>query len=170
VLPTPEKMHAASHWLAARGAGGPAKLLQALVQAMYGLVLPPEATVGAGTLFAYRGTGVVVHSRAVIGRNCLIGPGVTIGGRSRHRDVPVIGDDVFVGAGARVLGPVHVGSGSVIGANAVVIEDVPASSMVGGVPARILRRDINVRDYTDLPDDMRAPRGAPTEGPLSREP
>lgn len=110
-------------------------------------------------MLGYGGLGVILHPRAVIGSNTLVGPNCVVGGRSRHEDVPVIGDDVYIGAGACVLGPVKVGSGAVIGAGAVVIEDVPARAIVAGVPARVIRMDIDPRDYCDLPDAIRARKG-----------
>jgi serine O-acetyltransferase len=63
--------------------------------------------------------------------------------------VPVIEDECFIGAGAKILGPVRIGTGSVIGANAVVIHDVPPHSVVVGVPARVIRKDIEIEDYFD---------------------
>ena len=110
-------------------------------------------------MLGYSGLGSVIHQRAVIGDNVMIGSHATIGGRSHFEDVPVIDDDVFIGAGACVLGPVRVGRGAVIGANAVVIEDVPARSVVAGVPAKVIRTDVDSRDYGDLPDAIRARRG-----------
>jgi serine O-acetyltransferase len=76
----------------------------------------------------------------VIGENCRIAHGVTIGGRSGHYEVPVIGNNVTVGVGAVVLGPIKVGDHAIIGANAVVIHDVPAHAVVAGVPARIIKQ------------------------------
>jgi serine O-acetyltransferase len=70
----------------------------------------------------------------------MIGQNVTVGGRSGHESVPMIGDDVYIGAGARVLGPIHVGNGATIGANAVVLSDVHAGQSVAGVPARPIRQ------------------------------
>jgi len=80
-----------------------------------------------------------VHPRAIIGERVRINPGVVIGGRSGHKPVPVIEDDVEIGVGAKVLGPVRVGRGAVVGANAVVLHDVPPGAVVVGIPARILR-------------------------------
>ena len=83
--------------------------------------------------------GIVIHRRVVIGDNCEIAQHVTIGGRSGHADVPVIGNQVFIGAGAKVLGPIRIGDGAIIGANAVVLKDVPPLAVVAGVPARIIK-------------------------------
>jgi serine O-acetyltransferase len=84
--------------------------------------------------------GIVIHRRVVIGEDCMIGQHVTIGGRSGHYEVPVLGNNVFVGVGAKVLGPIKVGDHAVIGANAVVLHDVPPHAVVAGVPARIIKK------------------------------
>ena len=96
-----------------------------------------------GVKFAYGGIATVIHARAVVGKNTVIGQCVTIGGRSRHYEVPKIGDNVYIGAGAKILGPVTVGDNSVIGAGAVVLKDVPANSVVVGVPAKVIKTDID---------------------------
>lgn len=102
--------------------------------------IPPSVKLGRGTRFAYGGIGCVVHADAVIGADVIIGQGVTIGGDGNRRGVPTICDDVYIGAGARILGPVTIGKGARIGANAVVLVDVPALASAVGVPARILPR------------------------------
>jgi serine O-acetyltransferase len=102
--------------------------------------LPAGTRLGRGVKLNYSGLGTVLHARVVVGDRVEIGPGVVIGGRSKIHEVPVIEDDVLIGVGAKILGPVRVGRGAVIGANAVVLHDVPAGAVVGGIPARILRR------------------------------
>lgn len=72
------------------------------------------------------------------GNNVVISPGVVIGGRSEHYEVPIIADDVLIGSGAKILGPVKVGKNARVGANAVVLKDVPEGATVVGIPARIL--------------------------------
>lgn len=116
------------------------RLLYCINRVLFGLVLPPSVQIGTGTLLGYQGLGVVIHARAVIGRNVWIGPGVTIGGRNGFFEVPRIGDGVEIGSGAKVLGPVTVGENARIGANAVVLTDVPPGSTAVGVPARVARR------------------------------
>jgi|WetSurMetagenome_2_1015567.scaffolds.fasta_scaffold227062_2 serine O-acetyltransferase len=103
----------------------------------------PRAEIGAGTLLGYRGLGIVIHAQARVGSNVVIGPQVTVGARAPHPGCPVIGNDVFIGTGAKILGGIRIGDGAVIGANAVVIDDVPSHCMAAGVPARIIRRDID---------------------------
>ena len=106
--------------------------------------------IGKGSLLAYGGIGVVIHKNAVIGCNCVIESNVTIGGRNNNSNVPVIGNNVFIGTGARILGDVHIGDNTIIGANAVVLNDVPARCSVAGVPAKILHRNINLDEKCNL--------------------
>lgn len=112
--------------------------------------IPYTAEIGRNAYFNNWGMGTVIHRRVVIGENCRIGHGVTIGGRSDHYDVPVIGNDVLIGVGATILGPVKIGDHATIGAKAVVINDVPPHAVVVGIPARVIK-------YTnDVPDARRA--------------
>ncbi|CDS93798.1 conserved hypothetical protein [Sphingobacterium sp. PM2-P1-29] len=109
--------------------------------------VPPSVKIGKGSKFAYGGIGVVIHGRAVIGKNCIIGQGITIGGKSKEIEVPIIGDNVYISAGVRILGPIKIGNNVVIGANAVVIKDVPNNCIVAGIPAKIIRSGIQPADY-----------------------
>jgi serine O-acetyltransferase len=115
------------------------RLLFMLTFLVFNSEIHAETEIGEGSTFDHGGTGVIIHPRAVIGSGVLIGPQVTIGGRSGLPDLPVIEDDVYIGNGAKVLGPVRVGRGAKIGANAVVIKDVPAGATAVGVPARIVQ-------------------------------
>ena len=95
--------------------------------------------IGPG-FFARAGFGTVIAAQK-IGENCWVNPGVAIGFRDDKSAPPIIGDNVYIGAGAKILGPVTVGDNAVIGANAVVTRDVPPNCTVAGMPARIIRRD-----------------------------
>lgn len=133
------KIHALAHFLWTVRVPLLPRLLALFNRVVFAVQLPAETVVGRGVQLSYSGLGTVIHARAVIGNRVVIGPGVVIGGRSGLYDVPVIEDDVQIGVGAKVLGPVRVGSGAIVGANAVVLHDVPARAVVGGVPAKVLR-------------------------------
>lgn len=119
-----------------------ARYLSQLARFFTGIEIHPGASIGKG-LFIDHGMGVVVGETSVIGDNVLLYQGVTLGGTGlehgkRH---PTIGNNVVIGAGAKVLGNITIGDNSYIGANAVVIKDVPPNSTVVGVPGRITRQD-----------------------------
>ncbi len=106
---------------------------------VYGIELPYSAVIGRNVIVEHQG-GIVVHGCTVIGDGCTIRQNCTFGIRDKSDlgAAPVIGKGVDVGAGAVVLGRVHVGDNAVIGANAVVLSDVPAGALAVGVPARIV--------------------------------
>jgi serine O-acetyltransferase len=141
----PVRLQRAAHAQHLRGHKLVPAFLEGMMFVVFSCVLRRETEIGEGCRLAYRGLGVVIHRRAVLGERVLVGTHVTIGGTSRLEGVPVIGDDCFIATGAKVLGPITIGS--VIGANAVVLEDVPAKSLAVGVPARIVRTGIDIDDY-----------------------
>jgi serine O-acetyltransferase len=100
--------------------------------------VPPSCSIGAGSRFAYGGIGVVIHADCRIGKGVLIGQNITMGG-SFGSGVPTVGDNVFIAPGVRIIGEVRVGSNVVLGANAVVVDDIPDNCIAAGVPARVLR-------------------------------
>jgi serine O-acetyltransferase len=102
--------------------------------------IPSGCQIGKTSKFAYGGIGVVIHDRARIGEGCLIGQGITIGGRNGIKEVPVIENNVYIGAGARILGNVKIGHDTIIGPNAVVLMDIPSYSVAAGVPAKIIAK------------------------------
>jgi len=109
---------------------------QRLIYKQYGLEISVGGDIGGGLYIAHPIGCVLMVNR--MGTNCSIIAGITLGMRNEYA-FPTIGDDVFIGAGARVLGGIQVGDGAVIGANAVVIKDVPAQATVVGIPARVVR-------------------------------
>jgi serine O-acetyltransferase len=107
-----------------------------------GIEIHPGAAIGNG-LFIDHGMGVVIGETAVIGDNVTLYQGVTLGGTGKEKGKrhPTVGNNVVIGAGAKVLGNIKIGDNSYIGSNAVVIKDVPDNSTVVGVPGRITKQD-----------------------------
>lgn len=116
----------------------PARLLSQLVRGLTGIEIHPGARIGR-RLFIDHGMGVVVGETAEVGDDVVMFHGVTLGGTSmRHgKRHPTVGDRVMIGTGAKVLGPVYVGDDARIGANAVVVHDVPPGASAVGVPATV---------------------------------
>ncbi len=117
-----------------------ARIISQAARFVTGIEIHPGAQIGKG-LFIDHGSGVVIGETAIIGDNCLIYQGVTLGGTGKDKGKrhPTLGNNVMVGSGARVLGPFTVGDNAKIAANAVVLEEVPANSTAVGVPAKIVR-------------------------------
>jgi serine O-acetyltransferase len=115
----------------------PARLISQATRWITGIEIHPGAVIGRG-FFIDHGMGVVIGETAEIGEDVMIYQGVTLGGRSlaRVKRHPTIGDRVVIGAGAKVLGPVIIGADSAVGANAVVVKDAPADSILTGIPAK----------------------------------
>lgn len=124
-----------------------------------GIEIDPGATIGKG-VFIDHGMGVVIGETAEVGDGCTIYQGVTLGGTSLQRTKrhPTLGRDVTVGSGAAILGAIYVGDGARIGANSVVVKDVPPNATVVGIPGRVVLVDGKPvaggdrRPRVDLPD------------------
>ena len=116
-------------------------LLSKIAEMLCGVTIGVSAKIGRRLVIEHSGA-IVVHGNAVLGDDCIIRQGVTIGNRYMDKplDAPVIGHRVNIGAGAKILGAVHIGDDAEIGANAVVLKDVPAGAVAVGVPARIILR------------------------------
>jgi len=106
---------------------------------VYGIELPFSVALGRRVIIEHQGA-IVIHGNCQIGDDCIIRQGVTLGNKSLDRpmDAPVLGRRVNVGAGAKILGAVTIGDDAVIGANAVVLCDVPAAATAVGIPARVI--------------------------------
>ncbi len=138
--------HRLSHWLWGVGLHWLARMVSHIARWLTGIEIHPGAVIGR-RFFIDHGMGVVIGETAVIGDDCTLYHGVTLGGTSwqKGKRHPTLANDVVVGAGAKVLGPIEIGSGARIGSNAVVVRDVPANSTVVGVPGRLIeRKDKNV--------------------------
>ena len=137
------KLHEKKHYFSARAVSQAARYVT-------GIEIHPAAKIGKG-FFIDHGMGVVIGETAEIGDNCTLYQGVTLGGTGKDvgKRHPTLGDNVMVGAGAKVLGPAYIGSNSKIAANAVVLHPVSENSTAVGIPAKVVRRD-GVRVKNDL--------------------
>ncbi|MDQ3449842.1 MAG: serine O-acetyltransferase, partial [Actinomycetota bacterium] len=148
-------IHRVAHrWWQQPGGKLAARVLSHLGRMLTGIEIHPGARIGR-RLFIDHGMGVVMGETAEVGDDVMIYHGVTLGGRSMAREKrhPTIGDGVTIGAGARILGPVVVGPRAQVGANAVVVHDGPADSVVVGVPGRVLARPVAVPPTDQDPVD-----------------
>lgn len=116
-----------------------AKLVLHHLRFKLGIRIQPETSIGSGLNIGHFG-GINVHARCVIGRNCDISQQVTLGqaNRGKNKGYPTLGDNVYVGPGARIIGRVRIGNNVAIGANCVVTKDVPDNSVVVGIPGHVI--------------------------------
>ena len=131
-----------SHFLSGLKFSLLARLISQIYRHFTDIEIHPNATIGKG-LFIDHGAGVVIGETSIIGNNVILYQGVTLGGTGKEEGKrhPTIGDNVVLGTGAKILGNITIGNNSYIGANAVVIKDVPHNSTVVGVPGRITKQD-----------------------------
>lgn len=134
--------HRLAHWMWTHGMKLGARIVSQIGRFLTGIEIHPGAKIGSG-FFIDHGMGVVIGETAEIGDNVTLYHGVTLGGTSwkKEKRHPTIGNNVVIGAGAKVLGPFTVGDNSKIGAGSVVVNEVPSNSIVVGVPGRVTHRD-----------------------------
>ena len=153
--------HRLAHRLWGAGWWVTARFVSHVSRFLTGIEIHPAARLGPG-LFIDHGMGVVIGETAEVGENVTLLQGVTLGGTSLRREKrhPTLGNNVVVGAGAKIIGGFKIGDGSRIGAGSVVVREVPTNSVVVGVPGRVTYRDgqrvagaIDL-DQTDLPDPV----------------
>jgi serine O-acetyltransferase len=153
--------HRLAHAIWGRGFTTLARFISHVARFLTGIEIHPAAKLGPG-LFIDHGMGVVIGETAETGENVTLLQGVTLGGTSLRREKrhPTLGNDVVVGAGAKIIGGFTIGDGSRIGAGSVVVREVPPNCIVVGVPGRITYRDgqrvggeIDL-NQTDLPDPV----------------
>lgn len=153
-------VHRAAHWFYKRDHKVIARIISQTMRGITGIEIHPGAKIGKGLLIDH-GSGVVIGETAEIGDYCLLYQGCTLGGTGKDHGKrhPTLGNNVMVGAGAKILGPFKVGDNAKIAANAVVLKEVPPNSTAVGVPARIVRqngkRTLDL-DQVHIPDPVAA--------------
>ena len=144
-----------SHWLWTHQCHFLARLISQIAKWLTGVEIHPAATIGRRLVIDH-GTGIVIGATTEIGDDCLIYQGVTLGGTGimqgkRH---PTLGNNVMVGCGAKVLGPIKIGDNSRVASNAVVLHEVPDNSTVVGVPGKVVRINGEKTDHVHIPDPV----------------
>lgn len=132
--------HRIAHALHIRGYRFLARFISQVSRFFTGIEIHPGATIGEQIMIDH-GSGVVVGETAEVGNRVILYQGVTLGGTGKDvgKRHPTVGDDVMIGAGAKVLGPINIGNNVKVGANTVVLKDIPMGATVVGIPARIVR-------------------------------
>ena len=149
-------MHRFSHALSNKGFKWLARVMSNVVRLYTGIEIHPGAVIGR-RFFIDHGMGIVIGETAEIGDDCSMYHGVTLGGTSwspgkRH---PTLGNNVVVGAGAKILGPIMINDGARVGSNAVVVKEVPEDTTVIGVPAReVIKSDVTQKNREQIANKM----------------
>ena len=144
-----------SHWCYGHKLFFIARFVSQFAKWITGVEIHPAATIGRRLVIDH-GTGIVIGATTEIGDDCLINQGVTLGGTGvmqgkRH---PTLGNNVMVGSGAKVLGPIKIGDNARVAANSVVLREVPDNSTVVGVPGRVVRINGEKTDHIHTPDPV----------------
>lgn len=152
-----------SHWFYKHKLFTIARIISQHARRRTGIEIHPGAKIGKG-FFIDHGMGVVIGETTEIGDNCLLYQGVTLGGTGKDKGKrhPTLGNNIMVGSGAKILGPITIGDNTKIAANAVVLKDVPSDCTAVGVPAQIIKRNgvrvcpSNELDQVHIPDPVQA--------------
>jgi serine O-acetyltransferase len=141
------RIHKTSRWLLDRRLRRLSRVLDTFIRLVYAARIPAIANIHPTTHFSHNGLAVVITKLSHVSAGCTIGTHVLLGSRWPMREGPYLEENVIVHAGARIIGPVRIGSGSVIGANAVVLTDIPPQSLAVGVPAVVKKTEIENGAY-----------------------
>ena len=144
-----------AHWLLRHHCRFLARAVSQWSKLWTGIEIHPGARIGKRLVIDH-GTGIVIGETAEIGDDCLLYQGVTLGGTGKDvgKRHPTLGNNVMVGAGAKVLGPIHIGNNARIAANAVVLREVPENATVVGVPGHVVRLCGEKLDHIHTPDPV----------------
>jgi serine O-acetyltransferase len=154
MLPNVITLYRLSRWLFLRKIPLLPKMIQGIIFLVYNCNISYKADIGSKTIFLHRGMSSLVLDEVVLGKNCRIGMNVMITGRSPYKNVPRIGDNVWIGPGTIISGPVIVEDNVIIGPNSMLLRSVSAGHIVVGNPARVIGKveDLNYNIYEN-PDD-----------------
>jgi serine O-acetyltransferase len=141
-----------SRWLYLKKIPFLPKFLQLVIFILYNSKVPPDADIGKGSFLVVKGVAVVIINGAKIGKRCRIGIGCRVVGKGPYKKVPVIGDDVFLGPGCVIVGPVIIEDNVVVAPNSVVTKSVPKGAIVAGIPAKIIG-NVSDLDYDILKNE-----------------
>jgi len=117
------------------------KFFSVINRLIFSAWVPSSAKIGKNVKLGYWGLGIVIHSNTEIGDNCLIGQNVTIGRNFGDKRVPIIGNNVYIGAGSVVFGEIIIGDNVIIGSNSIVNKNIPSNTTVAGNPFKIIETD-----------------------------
>ncbi|MBI1315888.1 serine acetyltransferase [bacterium] len=140
-------VHRFGYWFTQRRIPLIPRLVQFYEFVIYNSYIGTHVKLGKGTLFAYKGLSVALHKHVEVGENCNLGIHLVVGGRSKQPRVPRIGNNVLISHNVTILGDLTIGDNSVIGAGAVVIGDIPANCVAAGVPAKVIRENIDPKEF-----------------------
>lgn len=136
-----------------------ARIIEIAIRLVFSAALPADARIHRSVHFAHNAMAVVLNSLVVIEENCHVGSHVVMGGKFPVVGAPHIKSGVTIHAGAKLIGAITIGKGCVIGANAVVVKDIPPHSVVVGVPGEVIKQGINPEDYRPVAQVSRAAHG-----------
>jgi serine O-acetyltransferase len=124
-------------------------VIQRFIEITTGISIPPSAEIGKGLLIEHFG-GIVINARTRMGDFCTISHGVTVGNKIPGGKSPIIGNNVYLCAGAKILGDIQIGSNCIVGANAVVLDNFSDNSVIAGIPAKLLKIIQNKEEYKEF--------------------
>lgn len=143
----PIRLYRIAHFLYKKKVPVVPQLITYSIRFIFSCYLPHTLKAGKELNLGYGGLGIVIHQRCIIGNDCHIDQNVTLGGTSKKEGVPKLGNSVYIGSGAVILGPVTIGDNVVIGANSVVVKSIPSNSLAVGIPAKVIKTGIRKEHY-----------------------
>jgi serine O-acetyltransferase len=134
-------------WLLRRRLRWLARSIEIFIRIVYSARIPAATKIAPSVFFAHNALAVVLNECSIIGKGCEVGTHVVLGGNPHASGAPILQENVVVMTGAKLIGKITIGTGSVIAANAIVLIDIPPRCLAGGIPAKVLRENIDSSTY-----------------------